>query len=207
MVPHGSNRYSRQWFEFFHAGIDEARTIRETEFICSCARLPGFRKVLDACCGTGRHTRALSNRGYAVTGVDRDANAIAKAREIGGGPNYIVADIRSYQSELGVFDMTIVMGQSFGHFDAAINRDVLRSLGAGVRERGRIVLDLWNPDFSLRIRASENSRRFMGSFTKTSASKAIGYSYNSIIQIAVVNSLNGKCLRRPKWKSWRNPWG
>jgi len=23
------NVYSRQWFEFFHAGIDEARTIRE----------------------------------------------------------------------------------------------------------------------------------------------------------------------------------
>src|SRR5207237_10717793 len=84
------NVYSRQWFEFFHAGIDEARTIRETEFICRCAPLPNFRKILDVCCGMGRHARPLSNRGYSVTGIDGDADAIAIARELGCGANYDV---------------------------------------------------------------------------------------------------------------------
>ncbi|HET9857262.1 MAG TPA: class I SAM-dependent methyltransferase [Chthoniobacterales bacterium] len=141
------NVYSQRWFEFFHARIDEARTIRETEFICRFAPLPEFRKILDVCCGMGRHARALSQRGYLVTGIDRDADAIAKARELSGGRNYVVADIHDYQPEAGAFDAAIVMGQSFGHFDAETNRDILRRLAGGVRKRGRVVLDLWNPEF------------------------------------------------------------
>ena len=152
------NVYSRQWFEFFHAGIDEARTIRETEFICRCAPLPNFRKILDVCCGMGRHARALSNRGYSVTGMDRDADAIAKARELAGGPNYIVADIRDYQPAPETFDAAIVMGQSFGHFDAGTNRDILRRLAHGIRKRGRVILDLWNPEF---FKAHQGERELM----------------------------------------------
>jgi len=145
--PAETNSYSPQWFEFFHVGIDEARTIREREFICRCAPLADFRKILDVCCGTGRHARALSNLGYSVTGIDRDTDAIAKARELGGGPNYIVADIRDYQPAPETFDAAIVMGQSFGHFDAGTNRDILRRLVHGIRNRGRVILDLWNPEF------------------------------------------------------------
>ena len=45
------NVYSRRWFEFFHIGIGEARTMQETASICRCAPLPNFCKVLDVCCG------------------------------------------------------------------------------------------------------------------------------------------------------------
>jgi SAM-dependent methyltransferase len=141
------NLYSRQWFEFFHFGIEAARTIQETEFVCRCAPFPEFRNILDVCCGTGRHARALWNRGYSVVGIDRDADVIAKARELGRDPNLEVADIREYQPETGAFDAVIVMGQSFGHFDAATNREVLARLASGIRNRGRIILDLWNPEF------------------------------------------------------------
>jgi SAM-dependent methyltransferase len=141
------NAYSRKWFEFFHVGIDEARTRRELEFVCRCAPLPEFRKLLDVCCGMGRHARKLSNRGYSVTGIDRDVDAIAKARQLGGDTNYVVADIRDFPPEPEMFDAAIIMGQSFGHFDAATNRDVLSRIAAGVRELGRVILDLWNPEF------------------------------------------------------------
>jgi len=141
------NVYSRQWFEFFHDGIDEARTIQEATFVCRCAPLPDFRKLVDVCCGMGRHTRALSSRGYSVIGIDRDADIISKARELAGGPNYEVADIRKYRPEPGAFDVAIVMSQSFGYFDAATNRDVLGRLAAGLRKGGRVILDLWNQEF------------------------------------------------------------
>jgi SAM-dependent methyltransferase len=141
------NAYSRQWFEFFHVSIDEARTIQETTFVCRCAPLPDFRKLVDVCCGMGRHARALSNRGYSVIGIDRVADIISKARELAGGPSYVNADIREYRPAPGAFDVAIVMSQSFGHFDAATNRDVLGRLAASVREGGRIILDLWNQEF------------------------------------------------------------
>jgi SAM-dependent methyltransferase len=151
------NAYSRQWFEFFHIGIDEARTIQEATFVCGCAPLPHFRRLADMCCGMGRHARALSSRGYSVIGVDRNADIISKARELAGGPNYVVADIRENRPEPGAFDVAIVMSQSFGYFDAATNGDVLGRLAASVREDGRIILDLWNQEF---LAAHQGGREF-----------------------------------------------
>ena len=141
------NSYSEDWFRLFQAGIAKSRTVQEVDFICAFAPLPGFRKVLDVCCGMGRHARALSSRGYSVTGIERDSAAVAKARELAGGPSYIQADVRDYRPDTGSDDIAIIMSQSFGYFDAATNRDLLRRLAETVREGGRVILDLWNPEF------------------------------------------------------------
>lgn len=141
------NAYSHRWFEFFHFGIPDARTAREITFICECAPLPEFQRVLDVCCGTGRHARALSSRGYSIVGVDRDPDAIAKARDLGGGPTYVHADVREYAPPSAAFDIAIVMSQSFGYFDRPTNFDVLSRLAAGLRTGGRLILDLWSPQF------------------------------------------------------------
>ena len=141
------NSYSAHWFEFFHVPVGDERTRRETEFVCAVAPSPEFPKVLDVCCGMGRHARALAERGYSVTGVERDGAAIAKARELGGGPEYVHADVRNYEAAVSAYDLAIVMSQSFGYFDAATNGDLLGRLAAGLRKGGRIILDLWNPEF------------------------------------------------------------
>jgi hypothetical protein len=39
------------------------------------------------------------------------------------------------------------MSQSFGYFDPTTNRDVLGRLAVAVREGGRVILDLWSPEF------------------------------------------------------------
>jgi SAM-dependent methyltransferase len=147
MMPAEPNAYSRQWFEFFHFDIGEERTIQEATFVCRCAPLPDFRKLADVCCGMGRHARALSNLGYSVVGVDRDADVISQARKLGGGPSYVHADVGDYRPAHGTLDVAIFMSQSFGYFDPTTNRDVLGRLAAGLREGGRVILDLWNQEF------------------------------------------------------------
>ncbi len=150
MMRSEPNLYSGRWFKFFHLGIAETRTTQEVDFVCACAPSSCFRKVVEVCCGMGRHARALSSRGYSVTGIERDALAIATAREWAAGPSYIQADIRDYQLDTRAYDLAIVMSQSFGHFDAATNRDMLRRLATAVRDGGRVVLDLWSPEFFAR---------------------------------------------------------
>jgi D-alanine-D-alanine ligase len=141
------NSYSKEWFDVFHRPIGEERTNREVEFVCAMAALPAFRNVLDICCGTGWHARALAERGYSVTGIERDRGAIAKAREAGGGPDYVLSDVRDYDPAASVHDLAIVMGQSFGYFDSATNRELLARLAKALRRGGRIILDVWNPEF------------------------------------------------------------
>ncbi|PUE28418.1 SAM-dependent methyltransferase [Limnohabitans sp. JirII-29] len=48
--------------------------------------------ILDVACGRGRHMRYLAERGHAVTGVDRDAQAIAAVSGLGEA---IQADIEN----------------------------------------------------------------------------------------------------------------
>jgi SAM-dependent methyltransferase len=152
-----TNSYSSDWFKFFHAGIAESRTKEEVDFICAAAPLPRFRDVLDVCCGMGRHARALAQRGYVVTGVERDASAIGRARELAGGVDYIEADVRNYAPREGAYDLEILMSQSFGYFEAAANEDLLKRLASGLREGGRVILDLWNHAF---FAAHEGARDF-----------------------------------------------
>ena len=147
MAQTESNVYSQRWFEVFHVGIPETRTTHEVDFICACGALPDFRRVIDVCCGMGRHSRALSSRGYSVIGIDRDAVAIAKARELAGGPSYIQSDLRDYDPDVSACDLMILISQSFGYFDAATNADLLRRLASGLRKDGRMILDVWNPEF------------------------------------------------------------
>ena len=142
-----TNSYSSAWFELFHLDIPEKRTAQEVEFIVQRCPVSSFPRILDVCCGMGRHARALAKKGYTVTGVERDASALAAAREKAGGPFYIDADIRDYRPKAAAFDAVLILSQSFGYFDAETNLRILRNLSEALRSGGCLVLDLWNPDF------------------------------------------------------------
>lgn len=142
-----ANLYSARWFEHFHTAIPEQRTRQEVEFIRTHAPFPDFRVIADVCCGMGRHARALAALGYEIAGVERDAVAVEAARKLGGGPRYVCADVRDPVLGAGEYDAIIVMSQSFGYFDEQTNVAVMSGFKNALRAGGRIVLDLWNPDF------------------------------------------------------------
>ena len=52
--------------------------------------IPPGGSVLDVACGSGRHVRWLAERGFRITGVDRDAAALAPLADIA---ETVVADI------------------------------------------------------------------------------------------------------------------
>jgi SAM-dependent methyltransferase len=55
---------------------------------------PGSR-VLDLACGGGRHVQWLANQGHAVTGVDRDAAALARVQATVPGAELLQADVEA----------------------------------------------------------------------------------------------------------------
>ena len=58
----------------------------------------GGGKVLDLCCGPGRHAVALAKRGFAVTAVDRTRflldHARARAAQAGLSVEFVLEDMR-----------------------------------------------------------------------------------------------------------------
>lgn len=59
--------------------------------------LPAGGRVLDVACGGGRHLRWLAGRGYTLTGIDRDATALASLADLAaaGAVEPIAADIEN----------------------------------------------------------------------------------------------------------------
>lgn len=54
--------------------------------------LPPAARVLDVACGAGRHLRWLAAQGHQLTGIDRDAGAVAPLQALG---RIVVADIEA----------------------------------------------------------------------------------------------------------------
>lgn len=140
--------YSDTWFETFLRGVPSEQTSREVAFLARCVPLPDYSRVLDLCCGLGRHAAGLARGGYDVVGVDRDPAIVADAEVVEpGNPRYLIGDAR----EVGSFDLeidaVIIMWASFGYFDAPENDAVLRSLAKLLRPKGRLILDLYHRGF------------------------------------------------------------
>ena len=76
------------WESFFdaHAAIYDSNeftsnTQYEVDFLINELGLAPGATILDVGCGTGRHTIALAERGYRMTGLDLSAAMLAKAAE------------------------------------------------------------------------------------------------------------------------------
>jgi SAM-dependent methyltransferase len=143
-----SNSYSTTWFELFLESIQPVQTAHEVAFVSRWLPQPAYTTVLDLCCGQGRHTRLLAEAGYSMTGVDRDAGALAAARRLPGVQvAYVQEDMRNLEAVPGTFDAIISLWQSFGYFDAATNTGLLRQINRKLGPRGRLILDIYHRDF------------------------------------------------------------
>jgi SAM-dependent methyltransferase len=106
----------------------------------------GGGKVLDLCCGPGRHLVALAKRGFAVTAVDRTRflleHARARAAQANLSVEFVLEDMRRF-SRPATFDLIINLFTSFGYFeDQADDVRVLEIVRENLRPSGVFVLEM-----------------------------------------------------------------
>lgn len=142
------NHYSRTWFELFLEPIDQTQTEHEVRFLARHLPRPRYHTILDLCCGAGRHACLLARHGYAVTGLDRDAAALAVARQASGDyVRYVEQDMRRLDALGQQFDAVVCLWQSFGYFDHPTNRAILQQIRDILGPGGRCILDIYHRGF------------------------------------------------------------
>ena len=117
---------------------------------------PGSR-VLDLCCGYGRHALALAKHGYVVTGLDNSHYLIDRARELYPHENatYVVGDMRG-PFPGGPFNAIANFFTSFGYFDThEENAKVLHAVRENLVEGGIFVMDFLNANLIRRTLVPE----------------------------------------------------
>jgi SAM-dependent methyltransferase len=132
------------WGSLQRAGYPPEKTREEIDFIVKALELGDAERVLDVPCGEGRHSIELASRGFAVTGIELNAEAIdtarANAAERGVTVDFQEEDMRSLSAP-GGFDAAICYGGSFGYFDDEGNLAFVKAVAGALSDNGRFLID------------------------------------------------------------------
>jgi SAM-dependent methyltransferase len=135
--------------ERFEAAIGQVTNLSEM-----LALRPGTR-VLDLCCGPGRHSVELAQRGMIVTGVDRTARYLDRARNRAEAAGVEVELVKSDMREFvrpESFDAAINLFTSLGYFeDSQDDLKVVKNVCDSLVEGGRFVIDTIGKEIICRI--------------------------------------------------------
>jgi SAM-dependent methyltransferase len=155
MKQHDSGWYKsffgRDYLDVYGHLLTSDGSESEAEFVRNVLSLNPGQKVLDLCCGQGRHAIPLARGGLAVTGLDMTESylELANSAALAAGVEIktVVGDMREipYENE---FDAVINMFTAFGYFDdEADDQRVLDGAARALKPGGRILLDLLNRDW------------------------------------------------------------
>ncbi len=128
-------------------------TVQEVDFLIKESGVGTEDRILDVCCGQGRHLIELARRGYtALSGVDRSRYLIRLARRRADSAGLDIAfhegDARRLRLPEGAFDYAFLLGNSYGFFDdEADDGRVLESIQRVMAPGGTLVLDLADGDW------------------------------------------------------------
>lgn len=117
----------------------------EVDRIVRLLGLDGPARILDLCCGIGRHSLELAQRGFDVTGVDRTARYIERARLEAAQRSlpaaFLVDDMRTFRAP-DSFDVILNLFGSFGYFEKPDDdRQVISNMVASLRAGGRLLIE------------------------------------------------------------------
>ena len=132
---------------------DRDITKKEVNIFLNAIDVSKDSRILDLCCGQGRHALEIAKRGYTnVVGLDRSHYLINRARKINktNGLNVIFkeGDARKLPFQNDNFDVVIIAGNSFGYFestkdDMKILKEVMRVL----KPDGKLLIDITDGNY------------------------------------------------------------
>jgi D-alanine-D-alanine ligase len=128
-------------------------TRREVDLMIRAAGLEPNDRILDLCCGQGRHCLELVRRGFQhVTGVDRSRYLIRLARRRAKAQGLSVAfhegDARRFRAPADSFHCVAILGNSFGYFEREEDDwRVLEAVKRVLHSGGTLVMDLVDGDW------------------------------------------------------------
>lgn len=148
-----SEAFSADYVDLYpHRDLASARV--EAQFLIS-AGLRG--RVLDLCCGWGRHLIALDEIARAqgldlrVAGVDYSLDLLRRMRALPEGSHVaqrtVNGDARRAPFQDGAFDGIVSLFSSFGYFGDEGDEELLAGLARMLAPGGTAFLDVMNPQF------------------------------------------------------------
>jgi SAM-dependent methyltransferase len=157
MVPENRAWYvdffGSDYLDIYRHIFTTERSAQEVAFAERALELKPNACVLDLCCGQGRHSVPLAQRGYRVTALDLSPAYLELAQRAAEGHNVKIETIAADMREIPFhhsFDAIISMYSSFGYLESeADDMQVLESLAKALKPGGRLFLDMLNREWAV----------------------------------------------------------
>lgn len=128
-------------------------TKKEIDLFSEILNLSGENKILDLCCGQGRHSLELARRGFQkIEGLDRSHYLIEKAKEKarkeGLNVKFREGDARKLPYPPDTFDFVLLLGNSFGYFETSSDDlRVLKEVFRVLKPWGKVLIDVADGEY------------------------------------------------------------
>jgi ubiquinone/menaquinone biosynthesis C-methylase UbiE len=153
MRPWWEVYFDELYLRMFDTILTPERTAQEVAGVMTLLDLKPGARILDLCCGQGRHAVFLTRAGYRVTGLDRSDYLLGRAQQAAARAGVEVPWVRGDMRRLpwqGQFDACVNLFTAFGYFeDEDENEEVLRQVGRVLKPGGMFFLDVSNRDYYL----------------------------------------------------------
>jgi len=174
---------------------DQKITEFEIDFF---SKVIGFHKdhqILDLCCGQGRHSLELADRGFKnIYGLDRSRYLIQKAKsnakKCGVICKFREGDARKLPYNPDTFDVVMILGNSFGYFES-MNDDllVLKEVFRVLKPWGKILIDITDGEY-LREHFQSRSWEWIDKNYFVCRERSLSIDKQKLISREVINHVN-----------------
>lgn len=149
-----ANEWFRLWFnspyyDILYQNRNKEEASQLVDKLVDYLKIPNESFILDAACGKGRHSIALSAKGFDVTGVDLAPLPLTEAKKHEtDNLHFFLHDIR-LPFYINYFNYVFNFFTSFGFFKTMReHNDAIRTLSQSLKLNGIITIDYLNAHFT-----------------------------------------------------------
>lgn len=140
--------FDEDYLKYWGFALTPERTWREVDFVLQTLDLPQGGRILDLCCGQGRHALEFARRGYQVVGLDLSETLLRyaqrQAKEQNLSVEFVHSDMRCIPFE-EEFDAVVNLFTAFGYLEEdEEDEKVIKVVAKALKPGGKFLIDLPN---------------------------------------------------------------
>lgn len=141
--------FNSHYYHLLYQHRDDQEALAFIDTLITYLRPAPDAFMLDVACGKGRHSKALAEMGYDVTGIDLSAASIAAAKKEESEKLHFYQHDMRLPFRVNYYDFAFNFFTSFGYFRTRREHDnAIRTISQSIKKGGFFIIDYLNVHYA-----------------------------------------------------------